>query len=71
MHGTRAHIGGIGGIVLMLLWFFIGVAGLTATTIFLVAMWRWMRAHETVAERLGEIAEVFRSREDGDVDARS
>lgn len=52
----------VGGLVFILLWFVI-LAGSAATAVFLVAMWRWMRAHERVAERLGEIAEVLRSRE--------
>lgn len=57
---------GFGGLVVFLIGLLVFAGGIAGAVIFLVAMWRWMRAHERVAERLGEIAEALRTRRAGD-----
>lgn len=42
-----------------LLWLSLGVGSLGVIAIFLVAMWRWMRAHEKVAQNLEDLVDVF------------
>jgi hypothetical protein len=53
---------GFGGLIVFLLGLFVFAGGIAGSIVFLVAMWRWMRAHERVAERLGEIAEALQAR---------
>ncbi len=36
------------------------------TVVFLVAMWRWMRAHEKVAQNLDNLVEVLGDEDDND-----
>ncbi|MFH0965311.1 MAG: hypothetical protein V2A58_15020 [Planctomycetota bacterium] len=47
--------------IAFLLWFLMVVAAIVAWVIFLVAIWRTMKAHESVAASLKDIAENRRS----------
>ena len=61
MHGEMTPA--IGGLFFILLWLLMMAGGLIGYIILLVAIWRLMRAHESVAESLKELARKLESRE--------
>lgn len=54
---------GFAGIVLFLIWLAFAAGGVAGFIVFLVAIWRWMRAHERLSEHVGEIANLLRRRQ--------
>jgi biopolymer transport protein ExbB/TolQ len=53
---------GIGGAIFFLFWLFLMLGGLVGWIIFLVAIWRWMRAHERLSDSVGEVVDILRQR---------
>ena len=61
MHGEMAPA--IGGLFFVLLWLLMMAGGLIGYIVLLVAIWRLMRAHESVADSLKELARSLKHRE--------
>lgn len=62
MHGEA--VPAIGGLFFVLLWLLMMAGGLIGYIILLVAIWRLMRAHESVAESLRELARKMDQRQE-------
>lgn len=62
MHGEA--VPAIGGLFFVLLWLLMMAGGLIGYIILLVAIWRLMRAHESVAESLKELAQKMDQRQE-------
>ncbi|MFW6188978.1 MAG: hypothetical protein ACOC7T_00975 [Planctomycetota bacterium] len=60
-HGGEM-IAGLGGLVMVLIWLLLVGGWIIGAIVFLVAIWRWMRAHERVADGVQEMVEVLRTR---------
>jgi hypothetical protein len=61
MHGEVGPA--IGGLFFILLWLLMMAGGLIGYIVLLVAFWRLMRAHESLAESLKDVARKLESRE--------
>jgi len=56
-------MGGIEGIILVLLWLGFAAGGVIGWVIFLVAVWRTMRAHESIADSVKEAVEILTAKQ--------
>lgn len=59
MHGDMP--GAVGGLLVVLLWLLMTAGMVIGYIVLLVAIWRLMRAHESVAESMKELARKMRS----------
>ena len=57
------RMGGIGGMILVLLWLGFAAGGIIGWVVFLVAVWRTMRAHESIADSAREVISVLNSKQ--------
>ena len=57
------RMGGIGGMILVLLWLGFAAGGIIGWVVFLVAVWRTMRAHESIADSAREVISILNSKQ--------
>ena len=54
---------GITEVVLLLVWLGFAAAGIVGWVVFLVAVWRTMRAHESIADSAREVISILNSKQ--------
>jgi len=59
----HVRMGGIEGIILVLLWLGFAAGGVIGWVIFLVAVWRTMRAHESIADSVKEAVGILTAKQ--------